>query len=80
MILYIIYTHTCITQFINVSSFAVKKAFFFLQLIGIWFISEWMATGKSPKFQLVELGPGRGSLIDDILRVSKNSLFMYCTK
>ncbi|XP_061480661.1 protein arginine methyltransferase NDUFAF7, mitochondrial isoform X2 [Rhineura floridana] len=51
----------------------------FGELIGVWFVSEWMAAGKPKKMQLVELGPGRGSLTSDILRVF-NQLSSILTK
>lgn len=42
----------------------------FGELVGIWFVAEWMAQGKKRKgVELVEIGPGRGTLMDDMLRV-----------
>lgn len=45
----------------------------FGELIGIWFVTEWLAQGRQGRgVELIEVGPGRGTLMDDMLRVSHN--------
>ena len=42
----------------------------FGETLGIWFLTEWMSQGRrSVPAQLVELGPGRGTLMSDVVRV-----------
>ncbi|KEF59707.1 uncharacterized protein A1O9_04553 [Exophiala aquamarina CBS 119918] len=41
----------------------------FGELVGIWFMTEWMAQGRSKDgVQFIEMGPGRGTLMSDVLR------------
>ena len=45
----------------------------FGELVGIWFVAEWMAQGRPSKgVELMEVGPGRGTLMDDILRTIRH--------
>jgi len=43
----------------------------FGELIGIWCATQWQAMGSPRSFNLIELGPGRGSLMADALRAGK---------
>jgi NADH dehydrogenase [ubiquinone] 1 alpha subcomplex assembly factor 7 len=45
----------------------------FGELIGVWVVQAWQMMDSPRKFALVELGPGRGTLMADILRVLKKS-------
>ncbi|KAJ3160231.1 hypothetical protein HDU86_001067 [Geranomyces michiganensis] len=50
----------------------------FGELIGIWFITHWQALGSPENMQIVEMGPGRGTLMADML--SALSSFPRVTK
>ena len=40
----------------------------FGEAIGIWAVATWQSLGCPAKFRLVELGPGRGTLMSDLIR------------
>ncbi|MEM8935728.1 MAG: SAM-dependent methyltransferase [Pseudomonadota bacterium] len=43
----------------------------FGELIGLWLVEAWRGMGSPTRFNLVELGPGRGVLMADLLRAAR---------
>jgi len=50
---------------------APKISILFSEMIAVWMVSTWEAFGKPKNFNIVELGPGDGSLTKIILNVFK---------
>ena len=46
-------------------------------MVGVWFVSVWQQLGQPASFHLVELGPGRGTLMQDVLRVIRHFPAMH---
>ncbi|KAF2473061.1 DUF185-domain-containing protein [Lindgomyces ingoldianus] len=44
----------------------------FGELVGIWLYTEWLAQGRRERSQVIEVGPGRGTLMGDVLRTISN--------
>ncbi|MDD7910199.1 class I SAM-dependent methyltransferase [Pseudovibrio exalbescens] len=53
----------------------------FGEIIGAWLVNQWQQDGAPDAFHLVELGPGRGTLMKDVLRVANlRPAFMQAAK
>jgi len=67
------YYHTC-NPFGKSGDFitAPEVSQIFGELIGIWCATNWVQMGQPKDVALVELGPGLGTLMDDLLRATKH--------
>ena len=45
----------------------------FGELLGLWAVETWARLGSPPRFSLVEVGPGDGTLMSDTLRAVRLS-------
>src|SRR5690349_24724866 len=43
----------------------------FGELIGLWMVTVWEQMGAPENFRVIELGPGRGTMMSDAMRAAK---------
>ncbi|GFH23454.1 protein arginine methyltransferase NDUFAF7 [Haematococcus lacustris] len=43
-------------------------------MLGVWAVHTWASLGRPSRLGLVELGPGRGTLMADMLRATAGKL------
>jgi SAM-dependent MidA family methyltransferase len=43
----------------------------FGELLGLWAVDVWTRLDRPPRFRLIELGPGDGTLMSDVLRAAR---------
>ncbi|WP_418152729.1 class I SAM-dependent methyltransferase [Litorimonas sp. RW-G-Af-16] len=43
----------------------------FGEVLGLWCVQSWIDLGRPPEVNLIELGPGRGIMMSDMLRAAK---------
>ncbi|HVY14575.1 MAG TPA: SAM-dependent methyltransferase [Rhodopila sp.] len=46
----------------------------FGEILGVWAMTAWVAAGRPAPFLLVEAGPGRGTLMRDLLRAVRTAM------
>ena len=51
----------------------------FGELVGLWSAEAWISMGAPDRLRLVELGPGRGTLMQDALRAARVSQQFYAS-
>src|SRR3989338_6733977 len=51
----------------------------FGEMLALWVINEWYQFKKPAAFQLVELGPGKGTMMSDMVRIFKKVPELYKT-
>lgn len=47
------------------------------KLLAVWSVTQWVEQGCPSKVRVIELGPGKGTLLTDVLRVSAGGSTAY---
>ncbi len=59
----------------NYRMVSISSFFYFpMQLLAVWMLADWKGAGEPGNCKLVELGPGRGTLIKDMLSQSESKI------